>query len=31
MTPAIGIALLLALGSTGLVNVAYLREFAAAG
>ena len=30
MTPAIAIALLLALGSTGLVNVAYLREFAAA-
>jgi hypothetical protein len=30
MTPAIAIALLLALGSTGLVNVAYLREYAAA-
>jgi hypothetical protein len=30
MTPAIGIALLLALGSTALVNLAYLREHAAA-
>jgi hypothetical protein len=30
MTLAIAIALLLALGSTGLVNVAYLREYAAA-
>jgi len=30
MTPAIAIALLLALGSTGLVNMAYLREYAAA-
>jgi hypothetical protein len=30
MTPAIAIALLLALGSTALVNVAYLREHAAA-
>jgi hypothetical protein len=30
MTPAIAIALVLALGSTALVNVAYLREYAAA-
>jgi len=30
MTPAIALALVLALGSTGLVNVAYLREYAAA-
>jgi hypothetical protein len=30
MTPAIAIALLLALGSTGLVNMSYLREYAAA-
>src|ERR1700730_18377785 len=30
MSPAIAIALVLVLGSTGLVNVAYLREHAAA-